>query len=151
MGWKFHMVGLVCGISSALAYLSVSSLNKYYDTRLIVLSFILSGIILPMTGMLLGSFTGLSHDDFFITGFRLPQGTEWFYIAGMGLTALMGQYFVTKAYGQDKAGIVSAIGYSNIVFALLIGLFLGDAFPDKQSLLGILLVMISGVVISLRR
>jgi len=151
MGWKYHVVGLICGTSSAVAYLSVSSLNKYYDTRIIVLSFILSGIVLPMTGMLLGSFTGLPHDDFFITAFRLPQGIEWFYIAGMGLTALSGQYFVTKAYGHDKAGIVSAIGYSNIVFALLIGLFLGDAFPDMQSLLGILFVVISGIIISFNR
>jgi len=151
MGWKYHVVGLVCGTSSAVAYLSVSSLNKYYDTRVIVLSFILSGILLPLTGILLGTFTSLHHDDFFITSFRLPQGMEWFYIAGMGLTALMGQYFVTKAYSHEKAGIISAIGYSNIVFALLIGLILGDAFPDAQSLLGILLVIISGVIISLRR
>lgn len=151
MGWKFHMVGLVCGVSSAVAYLSVSSLNRYYDTRVIVLSFILSGIVLPLAGMLIGLVPGVPHDEFLVGEFRLPQGIEWFYVVGMGLAALMGQYFVTKAYGHDKAGVVSAIGYSNIVFALLIGLFLGDAFPDGQSLAGIALVMVSGVIISLSR
>lgn len=151
VGWKFHIVGLVCGISSAVAYLSVSSLNKYYDTRIIVLSFILSGVLLPLTGMLLGGFTGWPTDDFFISTFRLPVGMEWLYITGMGLTALLGQYFVTKAYGHDKAGIVSAIGYSNIVFAITIGVLMGDAFPDMQTLSGIVLVMLSGVVISLTK
>lgn len=148
VGWRYHIVGLVCGVSSAMAYLSVSSLNKYYDTRIIVLLFILNGVLLPLTGMVFGWITSLPHDEFFISDFRLPQGIEWIYIAGMGLFALLGQYFVTKAYGYDKAGIVSAIGYSNIVFALVIGIFLGDGFPDWRSFTGIVLVMISGVVIS---
>lgn len=151
VGWRYHIVGLVCGVSSAMAYLSVSSLNKYYDTRIIVLSFILNGVLLPLTGMVLGWITSLPHDEFFISDFRLPQGIEWIYIAGMGLFALLGQYFVTKAYGYDKAGIVSAIGYSNIVFALVIGIFLGDGFPDWQSFTGILLVICSGVVISMSK
>ena len=29
------------------------------------------------------------------------------YVLVLGLAALFGQYFVTKAYGADKAGIVS--------------------------------------------
>ena len=52
-GLKYHIVGLICGVTSALAYLSVSSLNRFYDTRIIVLSFLLSGIALPGIGMLL--------------------------------------------------------------------------------------------------
>ena len=67
----------------------------------------------------------------------------------LGLAALFGQYFVTKAYGADKAGIVSAIGYANIVFSVFIGMALGDAFPDWMSLSGILCIISSGVIISL--
>lgn len=150
-GFKYHIVGLICGISSALAYLSVSSLNRYYDTRIIVLSFLLSGIALPGIGMLLHHLAALPTDEFFISWFRLPQGEEWFYIAGMGVAALLGQYFVTKAYANDKAGIVSAIGYSNILFALTIGIILGDPFPGIRSLIGILLVIGSGILISLSK
>jgi drug/metabolite transporter (DMT)-like permease len=150
-GLKYHVVGLICGFTSALAYLSVSSLNKYYDTRIIVLSFLLSGIALPGIGMLLHYVGNLPTGEFFITYFRLPQGEEWFYIAAMGVAALIGQYFVTKAYANDKAGIVSAIGYSNIVFALVIGIILGDPFPGLRSLVGILLVIGSGILISLSK
>lgn len=150
-GWKYHVVGLICGITSALAYLSVSSLNKYYDTRVIVLSFLCSGIVLPGIGMLLHGPGNLPTDEFFISSFRLPRGIEWFYISGMGVAALLGQYFVTKAYANDKAGIVSAIGYSNIVFALVIGIMLGDPFPGLRSLIGIMLVIGSGVLISVSK
>jgi EamA-like transporter family. len=150
-GLKYHIVGLICGFTSAMAYLSVSSLNKYYDTRIIVLSFLLSGIILPGIGMLLHSIGGVPTDEFFVSELRLPRGIEWFYVLGMGGTALLGQYFVTKAYANDKAGIVSAIGYSNIVFGLLIGVILGDDLPGLRSLAGIALVVGSGVMISLTK
>ncbi len=150
-GLKYHVVGLICGITSALAYLSVSSLSSFYDTRIIVLSFLLSGIALPGMGMLLEWLTPLPTDEFFITWFRWPQGKEWVFIAGMGVAALMGQYFVTKAYANDKAGIVSAIGYSNIVFALVIGIILGDPFPGLRSLVGITLVIGSGILISISK
>jgi drug/metabolite transporter (DMT)-like permease len=150
-GLKYHIVGLICGITSALAYLSVASLSSFYDTRIIVLSFLLSGIALPGIGMLLEWLTPLPTDEFFITWFRMPQGKEWVFILGMGVSALMGQYFVTKAYANDKAGIVSAIGYSNIVFALVIGIILGDPFPGLRSLAGITLVIASGILISMSK
>lgn len=150
-GLKYHVVGLICGVTSALAYLSVSSLNRYYDTRMIVLSFLVSGIALPGIGMLIHWVGSVPTDEFFISFFKLPQGEEWFYIAGMGVAALIGQYFVTKAYANDKAGIVSAIGYSNIVFALVIGIILGDPFPGVRSLIGIMLVIGSGILISISK
>lgn len=150
IGLKYHFIGIICGLASALAYLSVSSLNRYYDTRIIVLSFLLSGILLPLAGVAAYGF-GVPADEFFSGPIRLPEKSEWLYISGMGLFALAGQYFVTNAYGHDRAGIVSAIGYSNIIFALLIGIFLGDAFPDTIALAGILLIIISGVAITVAR
>ena len=150
IGLFFHLTGLTCGLSSAIAYLSVSSLNKYYDTRIIVLSFILTGVLLPLTGVLLYA-AGVTPDEFFVGTIRLPVYTEWFYIIGMGLFALLGQYFVTKAYAHDKAGIVSAIGYSNIVFAIMIGIMLGDQLPDLIAVAGIILVIVSGIMITITR
>ncbi len=63
----------------------------------------------------------------------MAAGKEWFIVLLMGLAALFGQYFVTKAYGSDKAGIVSVFGYSNIIYSVFIGMVLGDAFPDWMS------------------
>ena len=150
IGLKFHLVGIVCGLASALAYLSVSSLNRFYDTRIIVLSFLISGILLPLVGVAAYGF-GIAPDGFFSGPIGLPARIEWIYISGMGLFALLGQYCVTKAYAHDKAGIVSATGYSNILFAMVIGLFLGDSIPDAPAMAGIILVIISGVVITLTK
>ncbi|MFI5131897.1 MAG: DMT family transporter [Chitinophagales bacterium] len=147
--WYYHLAGLISGIVSAIAYLTLGRLAGYYDPRVIVLSFLLSGFILPLISMLIHYSTGILPDGLFIIDWRTPAGTEWFSIIILGLAALFGQYFVTKAYGADKAGIVSSIGYANIVFSVFIGMALGDSFPDWMSLSGILCIISSGVIISL--
>jgi len=146
--WYYHAAGLLSGITSAVAYITVGRLNKYYDTRIIVLSFVLTGFLVPLIFMMIRYFANITPDEVFFIAWRWPRGIEWLYIAGLGLFALFGQYFVTKAYGADKAGIVSAIGYANIVFSVFIGMALGDAFPDRMSLSGILCIILSGVIIS---
>lgn len=149
--WYYHAAGLLSGITSALAYLAVGRLNRYYDTRIIVLSFVLTGVLIPLIFMLIRYAANIPPDNVFFIDFRLPAGREWIYILLLGIAALFGQFFVTKAYGADKAGIVSAIGYANIVFSVFIGMALGDAFPDLMSLGGILCIITSGVIISLEK
>jgi len=55
---------------------------------------------------------------------------------------------MTKAYELTKAGIVGTISYSNIVFAVIIGVMLGDPIPDIWTVLGILLVILSGLLVA---
>ena len=147
LGW--HLAGLVSGVTSALAYLTVGRLARYYDPRVIVLSFILSGVLLPVLSMGLHYFGGVPADGLFVISFRWPEGVEWGYILLLGTAALFGQYFVTRAYGADKAGIVSAISYSNIIFSVFFGMALGDAFPDAWSLAGMACIIGSGVLIAM--
>lgn len=146
--WYYHAAGLLSGITSAIAYLTVGRLNHYYDTRIIVLSFVLTGFLTPMFFMLARYTLHLRPDDVFFINWKWPAGIEWIYVMTLGLAALFGQYFVTRAYGADKAGIVSAIGYANIVFSVFTGMALGDPFPDFLSLSGIACIVISGIIIS---
>ena len=147
--WFYHVAGILSGITSAIAYLTVGRLAKYYDPRVIVLSFLLSGFLVPSVSMIIHYTSGLQPDGLFIIDWRWPQGKEWLYVLFMGLAALFGQYFVTKAYGSDKAGIVSVFGYANIIFSVFIGMALGDAFPDIISWSGITCIILSGIIISL--
>jgi drug/metabolite transporter (DMT)-like permease len=147
--WYYHVAGLLSGITSAIAYLTVGRLAKYYDPRVIVLSFLSVGFIVPLITMIIHYASGLRADGLFIIDFRLPHGVEWFYLLLMGTAALFGQYFVTRSYGADKAGIVSIFGYSNIIYSVFIGMLLGDAFPDWISWTGIFCIIGSGVIISL--
>ena len=146
--WFYHLAGLISGISSAMAYISVNRLAGYYDSRIIVLAFIGTGVLIPLILMIAGYLFHLPADDVFFIRWKWPQAVEWLYVLWLGLAALFGQYFVTKAYGADKAGVVSAIGYANIVFSVFIGMALGDAFPDYMSLGGIVCIIVSGVLIS---
>lgn len=149
--WYYHMAGLLSGITSALAYITVNRLAGHYDTRIIVLAFIGGGVLVPSIFMAIRYTMPVPPDDVFFINWQWPAGIQWFYILWLGLAAYFGQYFVTKAYGSDKAGIVSAIGYANIVFSVFIGMALGDSFPDGMSLMGILLIIISGIIISLTK
>ena len=147
--WYYHLAGLISGITSALAYITVNRLAGYYDSRVIVLAFIGTGVLIPLIFMALRYIFQLPEDDVFFISWKWPAGIEWLYVLWLGLAALFGQYFVTKAYGADKAGIVSAIGYANIIFSVFLGMSLGDPFPDWMSTLGICLIIGSGVIISL--
>ena len=146
--WYYHLAGLLSGITSALAYITVNRLAGYYDSRIIVLAFIGTGVLVPTLLMITGYIFNITPDDVFFIQWKWPSGIEWFYVLWLGLAALFGQYFVTKAYGADKAGIVSSIGYANIIFSVFIGMALGDAFPDLMSSAGILCIILSGVIIS---
>jgi drug/metabolite transporter (DMT)-like permease len=149
--WYYHAAGLLSGVSSALAYLTVGRLNRYYDTRIIVLSFVGTGFLVPLLFMLIKYIANLNTDDVFFIAWRWPIGREWVYVLSLGLAALFGQYFVTRAYGADKAGVVSAISYANIIFSVFIGMSLGDGFPDVMSMAGILCIISSGVIIAFEK
>ena len=86
--------------------------------------------------------------DFMLSVFVMPEGIAWIYIVLMGISGAIGQLYMTKAFGATKAGIVGAAGYSIILFALIIGVMLGDGLPDIIGLFGILLVIISGIIVA---
>ena len=147
--WYYHGAGLLSGITSALAYITVNRLTGHYDSRIIVLAFVGTGVVVPLLFMIIGVVAGIPADPVFFISWKWPSGIEWIYVLWLGLAALFGQYFVTKAYGAEKAGLVSAIGYANIIFSIFIGMALGDAFPDLMSLGGIACIIVSGTLISL--
>jgi len=81
----------------------------------------------------------------------MPQGIEWLYVTAVGIFATISQLLMTKAYEFTKAGIVGTISYSNIVFALIIGISLGDPIPNLWTILGIILVIASGLLVALAK
>lgn len=145
---KTDIFGLFSGLGAALAYTSVRELKKFYDTRTIVLAFVSLGTIVPMILMVMGEFYHVEMFDFMMGKFVMPHGIEWVYIAFMGIFGAIGQVYMTKSFGAERAGIVGAAGYSIIFFALIIGVILGDPLPDFIGLLGILLVVISGIIVA---
>ena len=144
---KTDWLGIFSGVGAALAYTSVRELKRYYDTRAIVLSFMGVGTLGPLALMALAPYVA-SDIDFLFAPFVMPSGMAWLYVVMMGIFATLAQVYMTKAYGESKAGIVGAVSYSNIVFSIAIGLALGDDFPSAVTLAGIALIVLSGVMVS---
>jgi len=149
---KYDVLGIFSGVGAALAYTSIRELREYYDTRAIVMSFMGVGTIAPLILMLVTPYIDAPKElDFMFSEFIMPQGIEWFYLTMMGLSATFSQIMMTKAYEHTKAGIVGTISYAQIVFSIIIGVALGDRFPDVLTIIGIVLVISSGLIVALSK
>ncbi len=147
---KYDILGIFSGIGAALAYTSIRELRAYYDTRAIVMSFMGVGTIAPLFLMLMTPYVTVSDEfDWMFAEFVMPRGIEWAYVTAVGVSATISQLLMTKAYELTKAGIVGTISYTNIVFAVIIGVMLGDPIPDFWTVLGIILVILSGLLVAL--
>ncbi len=145
---KYDLLGIFSGVGAALAYTSVRELKQFYDTRAIVLSFMLTGTIGPILLFVISPYIHISELDFMLGEFVMPKGVVWFYVIGMGVLATISQVLMTKAYGETKAGIVGAVSYTNILFSIIVGLFLGDALPSVTTAFGIVLIVFAGVMVA---
>ncbi|WP_174250630.1 DMT family transporter [Sulfurimonas autotrophica] len=145
---KYDLLGIFSGVGAALAYTSVRELKAYYDTRAIVLSFMITGTLGPIFLFLISPYINFPELDFMLGKFIMPHGIVWFYLLAMGLFATFSQILMTKAYGETKAGIVGAVSYTNILFSIIVGLFLGDAFPSLVTSFGIVLIVAAGIMVA---
>jgi drug/metabolite transporter (DMT)-like permease len=62
-------------------------------------------------------------------------------LLGVGVTATVGQLFLTKAFASGPPAKVSVVGLTQIVFAMLLERLLWDHTFRPASLLGTILVM----------
>ena len=145
---KHDMLGLFSGVGAALAYTSVRELREYYDTRVIVMSFALVGTIGPVIAMLVSPYIDAPSWDFLFVDFTMPSGVMWVYIVAIGVLATMSQLLMTQAYATTKAGIIGSVSYTNILFSILLGLLLGEAWPDMLMWIGIGLIIMSGLSVA---
>lgn len=145
---KTDWLGILCGVGAGLAYTSIRELRNYYENRAIVLSFMSIGTLGPIILMIIGEFYTATTFDFMIAPFVLPKIEDIPFIIALGIFSTFAQIYMTKAYSSAKAGIIGTISYSNIIFSMILGMFLGDSFPDVWVFLGILLIIYSGVLVS---
>jgi len=147
--WNYlHVMGILTGFLSALAYTSVRSLKAFYDERTVVLSFMLSGVIIPLFLMIAAEYTTSNFFAFALSPFVMPTGRDWMWIALMGIAAAYGQIYMTRAYFYAKAGTISTVSYSVVLFATLFGIILGDVLPTPMVVAGGIMIVLSGILLS---
>lgn len=149
---KNCLLGILSGFLAALALTSVRELRAYYPTELIAFSFILIGTLMPLVSMMIGSFYAPASLDFLFAPFKMPSLAAWIFIIAMGILGTVYQIHITKAYGIAKqAGIVAGISYLDVVFSLIVGVILGDAWPSLLVFFGMTSIVLGGLILVIKK
>lgn len=145
-----HFLGILGGFFAAAAYTTIKKIKDIYDSRIIVLSFVSVGTLLPALLFVTASYLQTPQSlSFLFPEFIMPTTLSiWLLIGFMALVSTLSQWLLTKAYSASNLSIVGVISYTNIPFAIGFGFLLGDKFPDNLTFFGILLIIIGGFLVS---
>ena len=134
-----HILGVLGGFFAAAAYATIKKIKDIYDARVIMLSFMGIGVIIPLLLYLFTPYVQFKiHTDIFL----------WLLIILMALISTASQWLLTRAYSLSPASIIGVVSYTSIPFALGFGVMLGDLLPDILTLFGILLIVVGGILVS---
>ncbi len=143
-----HILGLIGGILAAAAYTTIRKIKYIYDSRVIVLSFMATGVVIPILLFIVSEFYTSKNLEFLLSKFILPSDLKsWLMIVVMAITATISQWLLTKAYSLTQAGIIGIVSYIIIPFSLIFGYLLGDGMPDLATLAGIVLIVVAGLLV----
>ena len=134
---------LTASLTSALAMIGLHRIQGV-DTRAIVWHF--SGVALIFAGLALWLLERK------IPGDALPPTlASWIELLGVGVSATIGQFCLTKAFTLGVPSRVAVVGLSQIGFALVFEVILESRHYDVSSLFGMGLVLAPTAVLLLRR
>ena len=134
------LIGLISGVVAATAFLQVASLAKAGEPALrIVFYFSLGGVV---AGALWATLTGGWHGHH-------PRGVAL--LIAVGLLATTAQFMMTRAYGRGKTLVNASLAYLGIVFSFGYGVWLFDDRITLWAVLGMVLIVGSGIAATLLR
>lgn len=74
-----------------------------------------------------------------------PVGWTWAWLAGLGLVATGAHLAINRAFTVSDASFIAPFGYAQIPFVALVGYMAFAEVPDAWTLVGALVIMLSGV------
>jgi drug/metabolite transporter (DMT)-like permease len=135
------LLGLLSGMTAALAYMQVNALARAHEPELrTVFYFALGSVLVGFGGSVL-------------TGFSPWPANPWqaVWLLPVGLLATLGQMCMTMAYGRGKPLVTASLQYSGIVFSSVWGALVFDDALEALSWLGMALIVGSGLAATLLR
>ncbi|MEW5791715.1 MAG: DMT family transporter [Pseudomonadota bacterium] len=126
-------VGLGSGLAAGIALFSVKLLSKTEPVGRIVFYFSLLSSAISGVWAAVDGFSPLTWES-------LPL------LLGMGIPATLGQLLITRAYQMAPASQMSALSYSTVGFAALLGLALWHVHPDLLGWLGLGVLVLAGLL-----
>lgn len=83
-------------------------------------------------------------------GFKIPSLLEWGYLAGYGLFAAVANLLLMYAANHAPATLVSTTQYSQMIWAIILGYLIFGDHVDLPTLIGIVLIIGSGLMTLMR-
>ncbi len=84
----------------------------------------------------------------FSSWFIIPSGAQCWLLLGCGLAGTFGQIFVTAALQRAPASVIAPYAYSEVLFAVTLGVFLFSEVLSVFTLLGAGMIVGSGMVLA---
>lgn len=135
---QMNMVGVSLGILSALgAAGAMVAIRQIADTErgaTIVFYFTLGGVLMGLAGSA-------------VFGWMTPDPLTLGMLVLGGLIGGVGQLFLTEALRQAPVGVIAPFDYTQLVWASVLGLVIWGELPHPLTLVGAVVVAISGVYI----
>lgn len=127
-------LGLVSGFLAGIAYFNIKQLGNMGEPEWrVVFYFTLLSTVGAGLWMLLTAFHSLNQENLLI-------------LLGLGATATLAQFAMTRAYGKGKTLVSGSLAYSTVVFASLFGILLWGEVLPVAGWLGIGLIAASGIL-----
>lgn len=79
--------------------------------------------------------------------FQMPTIMEWLILIGIAVSVTIAQIFGTKAYAFAEAAIIAPFVYITVILSYIVGVVVFDEIPDCLSLIGAVVITLSGVLI----
>lgn len=127
-------LGLLGGAFSAVAYMQVRQLGRMGEPEWrTVLLFSLTVSFSSLLGL-------------YTLGWHSLDLQGWLTLIGLGITGMLGQLSMTRAFGLGSALLSAALQYSTIIFAVILGIFFFDTYPDTLAWIGMAGIVLAGLL-----
>lgn len=128
------LLGLGSGISAAVAMMQIRSLGKLGESTWITVFYF--SLVVTVTGLI----------TFDSAEIRQISAQAWVGLLTVGLSGLVGQLCITKAYGSGSPILSAVLQYMTIVFSVFMGILFWDDVPDLLVWVGIAGVISAGAL-----
>ena len=110
--------------------------RKLHDSDNPLLTLLLTGIVGAVLGSLIMPTVWVS-----------PTITEWYMMFAIGFFASLGHLFIILSLRYADASKLAPFGYFEIVTSIIISYYFFNHFPDSWTLLGLFIIISSGIYI----
>ncbi len=141
------LIGMMSGMTAALAYLQVTALSRAGEPEArVVFYFAVASAVFGALGMALGAITGIGF-----TGFSAWNWQHAIWILPIGILASLGQLCMTRAYASGSTLLVANLQYSGIVFGAIFSVLIFDDHLPLLAWSGMALIIASGIAATVLR